>query len=243
MDKLDIIDIHSHILPEVDDGSSNMEETMQMLRMAREQGIKTMIATPHCGAGYNECSVLELKERKQRVEEQLSDAALDIQLYLGHELYYRETLLREVMEGKALTLAESRYVLVEFALEIKYKSLYQGMREFILAGYAPVIAHVERYRCLTEQEERIEELIELGCYIQMNSSSLLGSMFSKRLAQHKRFIKNRWIHFIGTDCHNSKSRAPIMERALETVIKLTDIEYASEIFYKNQAKILENKYI
>jgi protein-tyrosine phosphatase len=243
MDKLEIIDIHTHILPQVDDGSSDMEETIKMLKLSVQQGIKTIIATPHYGLGYKEKSVQELQNIKIRVEEEAAAIDLDVRIYMGNEIYYTESSVNDVIQGKALTLADSRYVLIEFSVGINYKTLYQGLRQFIHGGYAPILAHVERYQCLMEDEERIEELIELGVYIQMNGSSLSGSFFSKSLARHKRLIKNRWIHMIATDCHDSVTRAPILEQAVQAVIKLTNMEYAKEIFCINPGKILENKYI
>ncbi len=243
MDKFQIIDIHTHILPSVDDGSANMEETIRMLRIAKEQGINTILATPHYGAGFKEKSVTELMDIKCKVEEEAKRINTDLRIYMGNEIYYRTSSLKDVMERRALTLADSRYVLIEFSVDVNYKTLYQGLREFILAGFAPILAHVERYVCLTEDEYRIEEIIELGVYIQMNASSLIGSILSKSLGRHKRYIKNRWIHLIATDCHNASSRSPYIEKALQTIIKLTDIEYARELFYINPGKILENKYI
>lgn len=243
MDKFELIDIHTHILPQVDDGSVSMEETIKMLRIAKEQGIKTIIATPHYGSGYKEKSIEELKNIKIKVEEEAVAIDSGFRFYMGNEIYYTESSLTDVTQGKALTLAESRYVLIEFSVGVNYKTLYQGLRQFIHGGYAPVLAHVERYGCLMEEESRIEELIELGAYIQMNGSSLSGSFFSKSLARHKRLIKNRWIHIIATDCHDSISRGPHLEQAVQAVIKLTDIEYAKEIFCINPGKILENRYI
>jgi protein-tyrosine phosphatase len=243
MDNYKLIDMHTHILPQVDDGASSMEDTMQMLKMAKEQGIRTIIATPHYGADMKEKSTIELKEIISKVQIEAAVIDPDMKLLMGNELYYSDSSLEEVKAGKALTLAGSRYVLIEFSVAVKYKTIYQGLRQFTLAGYAPVLAHVERYRCLMEEESRILELIELGVYIQMNSSSLEGSLFSKSLAQHKRLIKNRWVHMIATDCHNSTSRAPLLHKAFQTVVKLTDLDYAKELFCLNPGKILENKYI
>lgn len=243
MDEQRFMDIHTHILPGVDDGSPSMEVTGQMLKQAKEQGIRRIIATPHYGIGKGEKSPEELQETLKRVQKEADDMDSGIRLYLGNELYYRDAILEEVIKGKALTLAGSRYALIEFSVGVKYNTLYQGLRDFTLAGYAPILAHVERYRCLMEEEERIEEIRELGVYIQMNGSSLLGSFLNKSTMQHRRLLKNRLIHFIATDCHNNEARAPLMEKAFQTVVKLTEYQYARELFWDNPCKILENKYI
>lgn len=237
------MDIHTHILPEVDDGASTMEVTRKMLLQAKEQGIKTIIATPHYGTGKREKNPLQLKEVLGQVQKEADELSAGIKLYLGNELYYREAILEAVVRGEALTLAESRYVLIEFSVGVKYNTLYQGLREFVLAGYAPILAHVERYQCLMEDEELIQEIRELGVYIQMNADSLLGSFLNKRTAQHRRLIKNQLIHFIATDCHNNDTRAPKMQKAYQIVEKLTDPQYTKELFLANPGKIIENKYL
>ncbi len=243
MDTIRLMDIHTHLLPKVDDGASDMEETVRMLEMAKGQGIRTIIATPHFGLGSLDKSVEELIECKEKVQQKAAAIDPDIKIYLGNELYYRESVLEEVLRGNALTLAGSRYVLIEFSVRVDYKSLYQGLNKFILAGYAPILAHVERYRCLMEEEVRIDEIRELGVYIQMNGSSLLGNFLDKRVRLHRRLLKERLLHFVATDCHNTSTRAPNLEKAFHTVVKLTDWEYAVELFYDNPLKIIENKYI
>lgn len=243
MDNIQFMDIHTHLLPAVDDGASDMDETVQMLKLAKNQGIRTIIATPHFGLGSQEKSAEELLECKERVQQKAASIDPDIKIYLGNELYYRESVLEEVIRGNALTMAGSRYVLIEFSVRVDYKSLYQGLNKFIMAGYAPILAHVERYRCLMEKDGRVEEIRELGVYIQMNSSSLLGNFLDKSVRQHRRLLKDRLLHFIATDCHNTSTRAPNLEKAFQTVVKLTDWEYAVELFYDNPLKIIENKYI
>lgn len=243
MNNIQFMDIHTHLLPGVDDGASDMEETVQMLKLAKDQGIRTIIATPHYGLGSQEKSVEELLECKERVQQKAASIDPGIKIYLGNELYYRDSALEEVITGNALTMAESRYVLIEFSVRVDYKSLYQGLNKFIMAGYAPILAHVERYRCLMEKDGRVEEIRELGVYIQMNGSSLLGNFLDKSVRQHRRLLKERMLHFIATDCHNTSTRAPNLEKAFQTVVKLTDWEYAVELFYDNPLKIIENKYI
>lgn len=243
MKNIQLMDIHTHLLPGVDDGAADMEETIRMLKLAKEQGIRTIIATPHFGLQNNEKSVEQLVESKDKVQQEAAAIDPGIKIHLGNELYYRDSVLQEVISGNALTLAGSRYVLIEFSVRTDYKTLYQGLNKFIMAGYAPILAHVERYHCLMEKEDRIEEIREQGTYIQMNSSSLIGSFLNRSINQHRRILKNRLLHFIATDCHNCSSRAPYLEKAFQTVEKLTDGEYAKELFCDNPGKIIENKYI
>ncbi len=236
-------DIHSHILPGADDGSGSMEQTLKMLLIAKQQRIKTIIATPHYVCGANNKQVARLLEIKEQVQKEAVKFDREFRIFLGNELYYSEDILEALNTGKALTLAGSRYALIEFPAGETYQTLYRGLGEFILAGYAPILAHVERYRCLKEEEERIEEIIKLGAYIQINSGSLLGGFLNREAAYHRKLVKKGLIHFIASDCHDTDYRPPQMEDTFKTVLKCIDNRLVNQIFLDNPAKILENKYI
>ena len=237
------IDIHSHILPGVDDGSSSMEETMEMLRIAGNEGITTMIATPHYAAGSKNMDMEQLVGIKNKVQETAKELELNLDILLGNEIYYSESVLEDVLSGKVMTLADSHYVLIEFGVREYFKTIYHGLQEFVLAGYAPVLAHVERYQCLIKREDLMEELIKLGSYIQMNSFSLSGGFWNTEAAYHRKLVNKGLIHLIGTDCHDAKRRPPCIESAYKAVRKhMSDIQI-QQIFVEHPRKILENKYI
>lgn len=241
MKEIKFADIHAHILPGVDDGAANMEETRRMLAIARDQGIDTIIATPHYGFPGLQKGRKELWEILERVQEEARHIDREFRIYLGNELYYRDSLPEELMAGQALTLAESRYVLTEYSTGVNYRTLYNGLRNLILAGYAPILAHVERYECL--DRDRVKEIRELGAYIQMNSSTLLESIFQRRGMFYRKLLKNKLLHFIATDCHNVALRPPLMQQAFQMTVKLAGEAYAREVFWENQNKILENQYL
>jgi protein-tyrosine phosphatase len=237
------IDIHSHILPGVDDGSFSMEETMEMLRIAGNEGITTIIATPHYAVGSKNMTIEELINIRNQVQETAKRLGLNYDILLGNEIFYSESVLEDVILGKAMTLADSRYVLIEFGVREHFKTIYHGLQEFVLAGYAPVLAHVERYNCLVKREDLMKELIKLGSYIQMNSVSLGGRFWNTEAAYHRRLVNKGLVHFIGTDCHNAKLRPPLIEDAYKAVSKHMSDTHIKQIFIENPKKILENKYI
>lgn len=237
------IDIHTHILPGVDDGAKNMEETIAMLKMAYEEGILTIIATPHYTCGKGNVKVEELQEKKKQVEEEAKKIDKDFSIYLGNELFYSDGIINDLKSGKALTLADSRYVLVEFMPSAPYEKIRLAIHKFVLAGYAPIIAHMERYQCLYRKEELIEELIELGAYIQMNTGSLKGGFFNQEVSNNKKMVSLGLVHFFGSDCHNTGQRMPRMESTLENLRKKVDHELLDQILFHNPRKIIENKYV
>ena len=168
---------------------------------------------------------------------------MEVQLLLGNELYYSDGILKALEAGEALTLADSRYVLVEFSPGEAYQSIYRGLSQLILAGYVPILAHVERYRNLRNQEEQIKDIINLGACIQMNSASLLGGFFNRETSYHKKLLKKGLIHFIASDCHNTGHRPPQMKDTYENLVKSIDSSLLRQIFLDNPMKILEDKYI
>lgn len=237
------IDIHNHILPGVDDGARSMEETIQIIEKAVKQGITTMFATPHYHCGGNHVEPNKLIEIKDAVQEEAYKIDKEFRIYLGNELMYSDSLLEDVKEKKALTLGDSRYALIEFSTRISYETMYKAMRNFITAGFSPIIAHVERYECLRKKDEFIGELIELGCYIQMNSSSLLGGVMNIEARRHKKLVSEGMVHFIASDCHDMHYRIPLMKDIVKSLTKRTDPKIMEDIFIHNPRKILENKYI
>lgn len=237
------IDIHAHILPGVDDGSRSMEETIRMLQTALEQGIGTIIATPHYVPGANNLSVDQLLAVKDKVQAEADKLNKELKILLGNELYYSESVIEALKAKEALTLAGTRYVLVEFSTKEAYTSIFRGLGDLVRAGYAPILAHVERYLCLYKREDLISELIELGCYIQINSSSLIGGIFNSEAAINRKILNRGLVHFVGSDCHDEKVRVPKMHSAIKILQKKCEEEQLNKIFIENPLNVLKNKYI
>ena len=238
MDKLPVIvDVHAHILPGVDDGSGSMEESLEMLEMAASQGIGAVIATPHYShrrgiTGYHEL----IQELRQRVQQKLPG----FRLYLGQETYYKEELLDDLENGRALSLNGSRYILVEFDPSVTYQNLYRGIRQLTSAGYVPVVAHMERYRCLRE-ERNLQDLRRSGCLLQMNFDSLNGSVFQAETRWCRRQITQGHIHLMGTDMHRIDWREPKIQDSLKWLQTHLDEETLRRLLRTNAVKVLRNE--
>ena len=205
-----IIDIHAHILPGVDDGAADWEEARWMLKCTYNQGIRTVIATPHYSHRQD---VGRLRELAGQLEEEAKKIAPDFDIYLGQEILYFDSMVDCLKEGHALTMAGSRHVLVEFMPEVSYKKLYQAVRTVLMSGYYPIIAHVERYRALRD-EGQMEELSETGCYMQMNYRSLQGGLFDRDARWCRKQVLDGRIQFLGTDMHHKDYRTPEIGKSL-----------------------------
>lgn len=242
------IDIHSHILPGVDDGSSNMEQSISMLHMAAKEHISTIIATPHYNVAGDNPSVDSLRELAGQLQEQAHKINKSFQILLGNEIYYGEAyydeaIIEALQSENALTLAGSRYVLVEFSYTSSIKFMRHAINNLVYHGYIPILAHVERYYNIHRDPKAIEELVKTGCYMQMNCDSLMGDLFSFKAAYNRRLLNNDLIHFIASDCHSDNRRAPFMQRTVSHLIKKNGVEAIKRICIDNTIKILNNTYI
>lgn len=238
------IDIHCHILPGVDDGSSSMDETIAMLTCAQRDGITAMIATPHYHLGRKVCDFDRIEQTFSKVSEEIRQCNLSLQLYLGNEIFYSDTALEDIDCNRAHTMNQTRYVLIEFHPTHSFREIRHGVHATIEAGYIPILAHAERYQALAKDIERVEELVDMGCYIQLNAADIMGNdgfhtkMFCKRL------LKEDLVHFIASDAHRATgSRVPQLKKCAAYIEKKYGTEYANAIFYQNPVCVLEDKYI
>lgn len=231
-----IVDIHAHILPGIDDGATDWEESVKMLDMAISQGIRTIIATPHYSRHLKTAKIRELV---LRLSKEAQSRCPEVRIYPGQEILYFDSMTEALNAGDAMTLADSRYVLVEFMPDVSYKKMYQGLRNLLQGGYYPVIAHVERYEAM-RTEKQMEELQRMGCLLQMNYSSLAGSVFDKHVRWCRRQIQQERIQVLGTDMHHSTRRAPVIEKSIAWLTKHIEPDYLVSLTHGQGMQILEH---
>ena len=231
-----MIDMHCHLIPGVDDGSSDINETKELLQLSWKQGVNTIIATPHFS---HHTDFNKLHERLEMTREAAKKIDPDFKIYLGQEILYFEGMTDWLDQGKALTLAKSRYVLVEFRPNDNYVRIQRAVHELIAAGYLPIIAHIERYDCLREKG-KTTELIDYGAYLQINAASVLGGIFDKNARWCRNEIAQKRVHFIASDMHNTATRPPRMAEAYKK-LKKNGVVLQRQLFGINQRYILKDK--
>lgn len=237
-------DIHTHILPGVDDGARDMLETQEMLCQAYGEGIRYLVATPHFVPDGKNPSVKELQEKLEAVRRIAARLVPEMKLALGNELLDGAGVVDALKEGRALTLGGTRYILVEFLPQEGYQSMYHSLRNYIMHGYIPILAHVERYEALYRKPGNLCELIKLGVFFQMNTGSLLGGMFRRSAVYHRKLLEDGYIHFLGSDCHRKDSRMPLMEGVLQNLRRtFPDSDTGRAVLLENPARMLADKYI
>lgn len=239
------VDIHCHILPGVDDGARDIEKAKLMLRQAAEDGITDIVATPHNKSGRHNADKQTCQELISELDGWLKENKIPINLYLGNEILYRHGIDDLLEAQEACTLADSFYVLTEFSPKDDYGYIRSGVQEIVLAGYSPVIAHVERYDAIAcnKGADRLEELIELGAYIQVNAASIEGKagFFEKRRVL--KWIKSGLVDIVATDGHGTNSRPVKISESAKIVKSKCGRDIAEMIYHTNPQSILQNKLI
>ncbi|MDF2801435.1 MAG: Protein-tyrosine-phosphatase [Anaerocolumna sp.] len=237
------IDIHSHILPDTDNGAVDLNQTIAMLEMANQANITSIIATPHYGVGCRNPEPKDLYKKLELVRRQAKIINKDLTIALGNELYYSEDIIGDLRKEKALTLAGTRYVLVKFPDTESYEDIKTGIHRLLMYGYLPILSQVETYNCLQGEYEKIHDLIKLGAYMQMTISSLSGGLGNKEGYYAKKLLDYGLTHMFGTDSHSVTGKSEKIKQGISTVQKRYQDSFLADLFTGNAIKLLQNKYI
>lgn len=234
------VDMHIHVLPGIDDGSQNMETTLEMLRIAREEGITDMIVTPHFKQGHHNAGREKIERLIDEVTEAMKAESLDIiHLYPGNEIYYYEGAGEDVAKDLIRSMNGTDRALIEFSPSERYNYIRNAVDEMMGAGFVPILAHVERYMCLVETPDLVRELKEMGAEIQVNASSITGNLGPKVKSFTHRLLKQEIVDYIGTDAHDTGRRAPKVKKCISVLRRLCSDEYLRAITCDNALSIIE----
>lgn len=237
------IDIHSHILPGLDDGAQDFDMSLRMLRRAAEDHIGEMILTPHYKPMRRNLPPEKVRKVFRELEERKEEAGLPIQLHLGSEIYYSSEVLKALKEGRALTMAGTSYVLTEFSPREDHAYIRDAVYSLLSEGYLPILAHVERYGSLMAKKARVEELYDMGCHIQVNAASITGGSGWESRQDVKWLLKRGYVHFVATDSHDDKKRPPELGEAAAYVARKYGEAYCRKLFGGNADVLLEGGYL
>ncbi len=242
---MNLFDIHCHILPGVDDGSKNMDMTLDMLRIAYEEGTRNIILTPHYMLGKNKYKYDELDRRFNELKEAVYESGEfdGLNLYLGNEILYEEGVVTRLREGDIHTMNGTKYILVEYNIRTPWKEILHSVDEMTQARFWPIIAHVERYHAVEGKLDRIEELMDRGCLLQMNISSVDGGFLNENTRWCRKLVKKGYISLFGTDAHNTDSRAPYTQDFIPWIVKKCGVEDAEWMLNGAAEMVIKGEYI
>lgn len=236
-----MIDIHSHIIPNVDDGARSVEETFNILKEAQEAGFTDVILTSRFLLNYYETNAQELIFWKEKLQEVLKKQGTKINLHSGMEIYITNQMEELLENKKILTLANSRYMLIELPLATNVKYFDYVVYYLEAKGIKPIIAHPERYKCVQKDPDIVEEYIEKGCLIQCNYGSIVNLYGREAEKTIKTLLKKNQVHFLGSDVHRENGTYLIILDAIKKIRKIIGENKINEITTINPKKILQNE--
>lgn len=235
-------DIHSHILYDVDDGSRNIDESIEILKKMYEIGFTDIILTPHYidGSEYC-CENLEKKEKYKIIKEELIKQKININIYLGNEIFINNNIYDLIKSNTIHTLNNTRYVLVELPFHNEIVNLEDSIYELKIKGLIPIIAHPERYTYFQENYKEVERLRKEGFLFQGNYASILGYYGKESQKLLKYMLKNKFIDYLGTDIHRTTKLYVIdnFKKIEKHIIKITKQDYYNKIQENNNNIIKE----
>lgn len=231
-------DIHNHILPGIDDGSSCWEESYRLIREEHRQGVRNIILTPHYRPGMFQVESSVREHVYLRFCREIERYFPDMHFYFGCEYFAHDGMLRNLRDVRC-RMAGTNAVLLEFSTAVHYKNMENVIKHLIKFGFQPIIAHVERYECLYKDTGRIYRLKDTGALIQINA----GTVLEKRFSQKRKFVRilldNDIVDFIASDAHNMKERPVRMKECIDAITKQYGMEKADLIFKQNPSRVFQ----
>lgn len=223
-----MIDIHTHILPGIDDGAKSLAESLEILRELVKQGVSDVIATPHIITGTYDNTKEIITNKIELLRDEIKSNGIPIKIYSGSELYIEPNIIENIKKNN-LTLANSKYILFETALQ-RFPNNYEDVIwDFLNEGYKPIIAHAERFMPFINYPNRLIRILNRGVYLQINAGSLFG-FHGEQIKEFVHWLLERGcVHFVASDSHGINNRPIPMSRAYE---------YLAETFNKNLADLL-----
>ena len=238
-----MIDFHTHIIPNIDDGSRNIEETISLIKEAKEAGFEGVVLTSHYIENYYETDVPERDMWVKAISDNLRNKGIETDLYLANEIYMSENMMDLLINRKASTINNSSYVLFEMPLNTEPMNLYDVIYSLQENKLIPVLAHPERYSFIQKEPELVYDLIEKGVLMQANYGSILGQYGEKAEMIVRKFFENNMIHFLGSDVHRQNTIYKMIPQALDEIRAIIGDEKLEELTTENPKLALNNKRI
>ncbi len=244
------IDLHSHLLPGIDDGSSSIVETVEMLRIAHRRGTRGIVATPHAFQPmFATHSLVALCGAFSRMMEELTDLASysdhsflkEMEVHLGSENLVTPEFLQALEERKVLTLNGSRYLLVEFPLFMPFPLIESAALQILEREMIPVLAHVERYEAFHQRPECLKDLKTRGCVIQVNADSIGKGRKDENSQLAVSLASQGVLDVIASDGHDASARPPEVQSAFDRLAKELSEEKLNTWMSENPSRILANQ--
>jgi protein-tyrosine phosphatase len=236
-----LIDLHSHILPGIDDGAPNLETSLAMARMAVENGIKVMAATPHFLPGVYDNESSDVRSRLAALQAALQVAGIPLKLVSGCDAHIRPDFTTCLRDGRILTLNDTRYVLFEPPHVTLPQRMDDLLHNVVASGFVPILTHPERLRWIEQNYDLVIRLAEQGTLMQITAGSLTGRFGARPQYWAQRMLAEGRVHILATDAHDTKKRPPSMVKAHDIAAVELGLDEAKNLVLIRPAMILDNE--
>ena len=235
---INLVDLHCHILPYVDDGALRAEESQQLLEMLFLQGVRFLCATPHLRNRMFETPDQDIRVQFAELQNFAERQRYPVRLLLSRE-YHCDKLFEECLKaGTVLPIGAGNALLVEFSQRHDYEYILGWVKDLRRRGYQPLIAHLERYPAVEGDLDKVSNLIQNGAKIQMNADSVLGREGLRRAKWSKKLLKEALVHVIASDSHDPVDRPPELDACQRFLRKKVGDAYADALMRDNPMRIL-----
>ena len=233
-----MIDLHTHILPGVDDGADSEKEAMNIVRKAKKQGITKMVATPHYLDDTYQLSPTITKSKIKQLQQKVDQKNLGIEILPGAEVFITPDLGKKIKNNEIMTINDSHYLLIEFPADHIPKYADEVFYDLKVLGYKPIICHPERNDSIISNPNQLYKWVKKGIYAQVNASSLVGVFGSKVKEIALALVKHNLVQFIASDVHSTDKRKQYLAKGLQII---EDINSAKKYMLKNAQKVIADK--
>jgi protein-tyrosine phosphatase len=235
-----MIDLHSHILPGIDDGSPTLTVSLEMARLAVKDGIRVMACTPHIYPGLYMNDSEGIERRRAALQKALDMEKIPLKLVAGADVHLVPEVLQGLRQGRIPTLHGSRYVLIEPSHNIPPPRLEESVFSLVVSGYTPIITHPERLNWIDGHHDAFVRMIGQGAWMQITADALTGLFGTKAKYWAERMVGEGHAHILASDAHSVTRRIPRLSAGLEVAAKLLGPEQARYLVLDRPKAILDN---
>ena len=241
MKTMKLCDLHTHILPGVDDGAQEMEYALQMLQNAVAGDVEVLAVTPHCNGVYGNYLTDDLQMRFSQLKEAAAD--IPVKLLLGAEVLVNEQLPDALQQGKIPTLNGSRYLLTEFPVNTPAADFEPMLQTILTLGYIPLIAHPERYAAVCRAPQLVFPWLDMGCHLQLTGGSIVGD-YGKTVQQAATFLLQQdLVACVASDAHGLHRRSNFLLDVYDHLTVRYSKQYAQCLLWESPMAICYNEHI
>ena len=224
-----MIDVHCHILPGIDDGASDYSVSLSMAQAFAAQGVSVVACTPHILPGLYHNTGPDIRVRVEKLQRVLDEYGVALQLVTGADAHITPDFVARLRSGRILSIANSRYVLVEPPHHTAPPQLEEFFFNILIAGYVPVLTHPERLSWVPSRYEVIKRLAGQGVWMQITAGSLAGAFGRSALYWAERMLGEGLVHVLATDAHDAEYRPPDLDRGRELAEKRVGVDEAENL--------------